>query len=212
MYRVGGRIQKSNLPFETKHPALLPGSHPLTRVLILYTHNKLAHAGRLTIMNHLRQKFWIPSAQKTIKSVLDKCLLCFRYQTREGTTQLYGQLPSARVNPTRLFAHTGVDLAGPYLLRPFTGRGGKYKVWIVLFTCLATRAIHLEIASSLSQFGFLLAFRRFIARRGKPSVMYSDNGTNFVGANSHLQGIQARQTTAKALSESLLPGLVLDEI
>jgi len=70
-------------------------------------------------------------------------------------------------NATRPFQHTGVDLCGPYELRPFTGRNGKFKVWVALFTHMATRAIHLEIVSTLSQFGFLLAFRRFISRRGK---------------------------------------------
>jgi hypothetical protein len=209
--RVGGRLERSDLPFPTMHPALLPGNHPLVRALILHSHILLAHAGRLSVHNHLRQKFWIPNATKSIKSVIDKCLLCFRYHA-QSTTQLMGQLPAARVNATRPFLHTGVDFFGPYELRTFTGRTGKYKVWTALFTCMATRAIHLELVSTLSQFGFLLAFRRFISRRGKPTHMYSDNGTNFVGANNHLQQVRSRQVTSQALTSALIPDLELDQI
>lgn len=99
IFRVGGRLQKSNLPPVTKNPALLPCSHPLVRAIILYT-----HAGRMTIHNHLRQKFWIPNALKSIKAIIHKCLLCFRYNTH-CASQLMGQLPSALTGWSRACHH-----------------------------------------------------------------------------------------------------------
>lgn len=209
--RVGGRLRHAGLPYETRNPALLPVGHPLVKALILQTHQTLGHAGRLTVHNHLRQKFWIPNAVKSIKSIQDKCLVCHRYNA-QSEVQLMGQLPAPRVNASRPFLHTGVDLCFPFQLRNFTGRGGRFKVWVSLFTCLATRAIHLEIVSSLSQFGFLLAFRRFISRRGIPTVMYSDNGTNFVGANNHLTNVMARRLITQGLANTLLLSLDLDRI
>ncbi|CAG7818965.1 unnamed protein product [Allacma fusca] len=125
--------------------------------------------------------------------------------------QIMAQLPAFRVKTlSRPFVHTGVDLAGPYHLKNFTGnRGGRFKVWICLFTCMASRAVHLELVSSMSYQGVLLAFRRFIARRGLPSNMYSDNGTNFVGASNFLSGI------VNSLNEEqkrILPDIPLETI
>lgn len=99
-----------------------------------------------------------------------------------------GSLPSARCNPSRPFTHTGLDYAGPIQLRVSKGRGNKsYKGWITVFVCFATKAIHIEAVSDLTSEGFLAAFKRFTARRGLCSDLYSDNGINFVGANTILQ-------------------------
>ncbi|XP_018373144.1 PREDICTED: uncharacterized protein LOC108767666 [Trachymyrmex cornetzi] len=99
-----------------------------------------------------------------------------------------GELPAARVNPSPPFAHIGVDYAGPFNILPFVGRGQKTrKHYVALFVCLATRAVHLEMVEDYSADGFLSAFRRFSSRRGLPRRMYSDNGTNFHGADRELQ-------------------------
>ncbi|GFW21449.1 putative RNA-directed DNA polymerase from transposon X-element [Trichonephila clavipes] len=92
-------------------------------------------------------------------------------------------LPGDRVNDAAVFEVVGVDLAGPLYVK------GGQKSWIVLFTCATYRAVHLELTSSLSTDAFLLSLRRFIARRGRPRVIYSDNGTNFRGAHGELSGI-----------------------
>ncbi|XP_029155640.1 uncharacterized protein LOC114928553 [Nylanderia fulva] len=99
-----------------------------------------------------------------------------------------GDLPSPRVNPSSPFTHTGVDYAGPFLITPFVGKGQKArKNWIALFICLVTKAIHLELVDDYSSAGFISAFRRFAGRRGLPKKLYSDNGTNFHGADRELQ-------------------------
>ncbi|XP_057339392.1 uncharacterized protein LOC130676900 [Microplitis mediator] len=99
-----------------------------------------------------------------------------------------GQLPSARVRPSKAFLHTGIDYAGPVTLKTFQGRGAKtYKGWIAVFVCLATSAIHIEIVTDYSTDAFVAAFRRFTSRRGACSTLYSDCGTNFVGADATLK-------------------------
>lgn len=95
-----------------------------------------------------------------------------------------GPLPSVRLEPfVRPFTYVGVDLFGPYLVK--VGRS-VMKRWVCLFTCLTIRAIHLEVVANLSTDACKKAIRRFIARRGTPQVIYSDNGTNFVGASREL--------------------------
>ena len=99
-----------------------------------------------------------------------------------------GALPAERIKPQRAFSKTGVDYAGPMLLKIGRGRGSKNeKAWIALFVCLVVKAVHLEVVTSLSTEAFLAALKRFIARRGKPNAIYSDNGTNFIGANKELR-------------------------
>lgn len=96
-------------------------------------------------------------------------------------------LPSASVTKSKIFAHTGVDYAGPFDLRLSKHRGrGTFKGFVAVFVCISTKAIHLELASDLSSKSFIAAFKRFTSRRGVCTDIYSDNGTNFVGANREL--------------------------
>ena len=122
-----------------------------------------------------------------VKSCLRKCIICCRWR-HQPPVQLMGTLPRARVIPCRPFIRAGVDYAGPIQVRSGRGRGQKsVKGYIALFICLATKAVHLELVSDGSAETFLAALRRFVARRGICSEMYSDCGTNFVGANRELR-------------------------
>jgi hypothetical protein len=99
-----------------------------------------------------------------------------------------GDLPSSRVVPGRAFLRCGVDYAGPFLLRTLAPRSKtEIKCYLAIFVCFVTRAIHLEVVSSLSTDHFLAALRRFVSRRGRPSDIYSECGTNFVGAGKELR-------------------------
>ena len=92
-------------------------------------------------------------------------------------------LPQDRTSQAPPFAVTGVDFAGPLFSVDFP----KKKLYVCLFTCAVTRAVHLEITESLSLSDFMMALRRFSARRGVPSVIYSDNACTFKGADAYLQ-------------------------
>ncbi|XP_036145322.1 uncharacterized protein LOC118646459 [Monomorium pharaonis] len=139
-------------------------------------------------MSTIRQDYWIIRARSLVRSVIHKCLICIR-ERAAVPTQLMGDLPSMRVSPSpRSFAQCGVDYAGPVQVRAFAGRGvASRKAYIALFVCLATRAIHLELISDYSSPAFLNAYVRFCSRRGLPRIMYSHNGTTFVGAEKELK-------------------------
>lgn len=186
MIRVGGRLENSDLPHAQKHAIVLPAKHNLTRLIIRDEHYRLLHAGPQALLASLRQRYWPLSGRNTIRSVLRHCIVCFKNRPA-STQQLMGSLPAARVTPSRAFFKCGVDYAGPFSMKISRNKSGK--AYLCLFVCLATKAIHLEVAVDLSTPGFLNAFRRFIARRGRPSDMYSDNGTNFVGANNELRDL-----------------------
>ncbi|UYV84003.1 hypothetical protein LAZ67_X000860 [Cordylochernes scorpioides] len=138
LLRVGGRLQRSNLSSNQKHPMILPKKHHITRA-------------------------------RTVE-------------------QIMGNLPPDRVNPSRPFLKTGIDIAGPFGLRPSLIRSKSViKAYVVLFVCFAVKAVHLEMVTSLSTNSFIAALRRFISRRGRPSDIYSDNGTNFKGTQRILR-------------------------
>ena len=99
-----------------------------------------------------------------------------------------GQLPVERVTPGTVFEKVGVDYAGPVLVKYGTVRKPTVlKAYICVFVSLTVKAVHLEVVSSLTSEAFVAALRRFVARRGHPSLIWSDNGTNFVGTNRELR-------------------------
>lgn len=139
------------------------------------------------MLAQIRKTYWILDARNAIRSHIHKCVTCFRYRA-QGMTQLMGILPEPRVTISRPFTHTGVDYAGPLEVLTRRGRGRREitKGYICLFVCLATKSIHLELVGDLTTKAYMSAFSRFAARRGKPSTMYSDNGSTFIGASRQL--------------------------
>lgn len=185
--RVGGRIHRAQIDENQKHPMIIPHNSHLAKLLVADAHNQTLHGGPRLMLTFLQAKYWIIGAKSLVKQYFRKCVKCIRY-TPSNKPQLMGQLPTPRVTPNRAFLFSGVDFAGPINIRASKGRGhSSYKGYICLFICLSTKAVHLEAVSDLSSQGFLAAFRRFGARRGHCSDLYSDNGTNFVGAARELK-------------------------
>ena len=200
--RVGGRLGRSALPAETKHQILLPAKS-LCRLIIADAHLKTFHGGIQLTKAYIRHKFWIPGLRTAVKSHINRCIVCFRFRA-QLSTQLMGSLPPARTVAAHPFAKAGVDFAGPFDVRkqPTTGVGlrrivtnhkrttATLKCWVVVFVCMTTRAVHLDIAHGLSVEAFLEVFTRFISRRGQCLELWSDNGTNFVGTNNELSRVR----------------------
>ncbi|CAH2093312.1 unnamed protein product [Euphydryas editha] len=185
--RVSGRIAQSDTCYDMKHPIIMPGNHHFTKVLIADAHAKTLHGGPQAMLNFLRTKYWILRARERVKKYFRDCTICRRYSTRK-TTPIMGLLPEARLKPSKPFKSTGVDYCGPVLIRFSPGRGAKsYKGYICIFVCMVTRAVHLEAVTDMTAKGFIAAFRRFTARRGHCQDIYSDNGTNFVGADKQMR-------------------------
>ncbi|GFV83556.1 integrase catalytic domain-containing protein [Trichonephila clavipes] len=158
-------------------PIILPSKHLAVRRFIAQEHLVNKHAGTLTLLTILRERFWIVKGKRTVRSVIKECLTCKRQKIKHLEVP-FPPLPKDRTEVAAVFQVSGVDLAGPLLTK------SKQKVWIVLYL---RPNLHLELITSLSTTDFIQAMRRFIARRGRISVMYSDNGTNFTGLNNALR-------------------------
>ncbi|XP_066602498.1 uncharacterized protein [Prorops nasuta] len=192
--RVGGRLTHSALPFPVKHPPILPKTSNLSNLFIQDAHILSLHAGPTLTLGVLLHKVWIIGAIGLVKRHVRACMRCFRSRPRLKNQQM-GNLPSARVTPSRPFSISGLDYAGPFKLRCAKGRGQRsYKGYIALFVCFSTKAVHLEAVGDLSTQSFLAAFRRFVSRRGICKKIYSDNGTNFQGADRELQAMFKRSS------------------
>ncbi|XP_067129092.1 uncharacterized protein [Centruroides vittatus] len=134
-------------------------------------------------------QFWILSGRSVVRNVIHKCVTCVRTRGRTAS-QLMGDLPAPRVQPSRPFTITGLDYAGPYLFKLRGGRGVRSsKCYVAIFVCFSTKAVHLELVSDLSTPTFLAALKRFIARRGKPVKMVSDCASNFKRAGKELKEV-----------------------
>lgn len=189
LLRVGGRLGRAPLDYDQQHPYLLPKNDHLVNCLIDYFHNKNLHTGPHLLISLLRQKYWILSARNIVRKRIKMCNFCFRFRPKAITPSM-ADLPKSRVTEAKAFLECGVDFAGPLYITLGRRRGVKsQKAYICLFVCLVTKAIHIELASDLTTATFLNCFKRFLARRGPCSTMYSDCGTNFIGAKSELREI-----------------------
>uniref|UniRef100_A0A182NT35 Integrase catalytic domain-containing protein n=1 Tax=Anopheles dirus TaxID=7168 RepID=A0A182NT35_9DIPT len=156
----------------------------ITFLLVDKFHRKFPHANRETVVNELRQQYYIPKLRALIARVRNECMIC-RIKHAKAKNPPMAPLPEQRVTPfVRPFTFVGLDYFGPVLVK--VGRSNA-KRWIALFTCLTIRAIHMEVVHSLTTESCVMAVRRFVARRGAPAEIFSDNGTNFQGANNQLK-------------------------
>ncbi|XP_046542848.1 uncharacterized protein LOC124253172 [Haliotis rubra] len=180
---VGGRLRRAEISEDMKHPIILPQKNHVSMLIIRDTHDRLGHVGRNHVLSALRAKYWITRANSAIRSVMNKCVFCRRFKT-PTSTQMMSDLPACRVTPAGPFTYTGIDFFGPHVVK----EGRKcVKRYGVLFTCLSSRAVHIETANSLDTSSFINSLRRFIARRGPVQEIFCDNGTNFVGGARELK-------------------------
>ncbi|XP_072400935.1 uncharacterized protein [Diabrotica undecimpunctata] len=186
LLRVGGRLKNSSFDKDKKHPIVLPSSHHVTKLIFTDLHIASMHAGPQHLLCLMREKYWPIHGKNTAKAIFRNCITCFKARPTSNNP-LMANLPSHRVQPSFPFCYTGVDYAGPFPLKDRRGRGFKgYKGYVCLFICLSTKTLHLELVSDVSTSTFINALRRFVSRRGLPSQIHSDNGTNFVGARNEL--------------------------
>ena len=185
---IGGRLRNAPIPKETKHPLILPKNHHISILIARHYHLTAGHSGLEHVLSLMRERFWVIGARATLKGILKKCVDCRKRQAPIGEQKM-ADLPEHQVTPERPpFTFVGVDCFGPFTIKRARSRVKRYGV---LFTCMTIRAIHLEVAHSLDTDSFLHAMRRFIARRGPPEVMRSDNGGNFVSGEKELRAAVA---------------------
>lgn len=184
--RQKGRLVNSSLPYSQKHPVMLPPSR-VTDMLITHFHLRSMHAGVQQTLALIRERYFIVHCRNRAKYLIDKCVTCARYRAQLMTQQM-SPLPAARSSESRPFSHTGVDYIGPLLMKNGSAKcKNSHKIWVAIFVCFSTRAIHLEICNDYSSKTFLKMFKCFTSRRGVPSDLYSDQATTFKGAYAEMK-------------------------
>ncbi|XP_055523210.1 uncharacterized protein LOC129717359 [Wyeomyia smithii] len=169
--------------YDTRYPVILPKEHIVTRLLVSWYHQEYLHANGETVVNELKQRFHISKLRSLVREVGKGCMKC-KIKKAVLMVPRMASLPAARLQAfTRPFSYVGVDFFGPIAVRV---NRSINKRWIALFTCMTTRAVHLEVVHTLTTESCKMAIRRFIGRRGAPVEIRSDRGTNFVGSSNEL--------------------------
>lgn len=162
----------------------------------------MCHAGPRALTSVISRQYWIVSIRSVLHEILSKCTVCIRFDAKPRPP-IMADLPAARVRPCRPFEHVGVDYAGSLQIRELQLRKSRVcKIYVAVFVCFSVKAIHLEVVTELSSAAFLAAFDRFVARRGVPSDVYSDCGTNFVGADKQLRKLIKGEQSQKVIANS----------
>lgn len=182
LLRVGGRLTNAPIPYNQRHPVILPGDVHLVRNLIRHRHLQLYHGGIQTTTQLLRDRFWIIGGRNAIRAVIHRCIECFRQRGQSASQQMVPLVPS-RVTTSRPFSHISLDYCGPFEVKRSPGRCKTLvKIYVAVFICMATRAIHLQVVEDLTTAAFIDAYLQMAARRGHSTSITSDNAKCFIGA------------------------------
>lgn len=182
-----GRLHNSSLEDTSKYPIFLPSKHYLTYLIVIECHSRVFHSGVTSTISRIRQEYWIPKIRQIVKSIIFKCILCKKLNGKPFAKPKSPPLVQDRVKEAPSFTVTGVDFSGYYHVMSPANPKLEIKVYICLFTCAATRCVHLEVVTDMSLDTLFLAFRRFCSRRSIPQTMISDNGSSFVALNKELK-------------------------
>ena len=173
---------------EGEYPVYLPDDHPYTEKVVEQAHSSSLHGGVAMTMAKMRETYWVPRLRQMTKRVRSRCWGCKKFRVKAYQSPPPGILPSTRTQGSTPFEVLGVDFAGP--IRYHTRKKAEKKAYLALFGCSLTRAVHLELLKSLVLGDFIACLKRFVARRGKPKVIYSDNGSTFKAASTWLKKVE----------------------
>ena len=186
--RVGGRLRRATLEFGEKHPVLIPKKNHVADLMTRHYHRQVHHQGRQITHGAIRQAgYWLIGGHNTVARELNKCVTCKKLRG-PVIQQRMADLPADRTEVAPPFTNVGFDVFGPWMIRSRMTRGGaaNSNSWGLVFTCLSSRAIHIELLESMDASSFICALRRFFALRGPVSILRCDRGTNFIGGKSEL--------------------------
>ena len=183
--RIGGRLSRSDLAYDTKHPIIMPKESHVSLLLLEHAHKSTGHLGRNAMIANSRENYWIIGAAGLSKRITGKCVTCRKYRAKT-LDQKMADLPKDRVSmDEKAFRSIAIDYCGPIKIK--YGHRKTVNRWIMVAVCMKSRAVHLELVSSLDASSCINAIRRLMGRRGHVSIIWSDNGTAFVGAKGELK-------------------------
>jgi len=192
----GGRMKNAEMDKQAKNPILLPKSDYFTTLIIRVIHQRIQHGGVSATVAALRQTYWIPSARQQVRAILRQCVRCKIINGLPYASPDPAPLPKERVWNMEPFTGTGVDLTGALTVKSEADHSINIKVYIALFTCTSSRAVHLEVVEDLSADKFLDALRRFSNRKSTPRIIFSDNATNFQSSAAIIRKLMESQSVS----------------
>ncbi|KAJ8353169.1 hypothetical protein SKAU_G00207360 [Synaphobranchus kaupii] len=188
LIRVGGRLKHAQLPAAEKNPVILPKDGHISLLLTRHHHEQVKHQGRHLTEGAIRSAgLWILGGKTLINLVLHKCITCRKLRGKLEEQRM-SDLPPERLKTCPPFTYVGLDVFGPWSVTARRTRGGQAesKRWAIMFTCMSSRAVHLEVIEAMDTSSCINALRRFFTLRGPAKQLHSDCGTNFVGACKEL--------------------------
>ena len=174
LYECRGRIQGD-------YPIYLPDDALLSKRLVLHARLQTLHGGVSLTMEKIREKCWIPHLRRLTKRVINECVECKRFQVTALANPPTGNLPKERTEGSVPIKSIGVDFAGP--IKYFSKNKSEMKAYILIFACSSTRAVYLNLLPDQTTEHLLRSLKRFVARRGRPEKIFSDNGRTYVSAS-----------------------------
>ena len=159
LWRCGGQLANADLPYLTRHPALLPKKHHFTILIVKNAHERVLHNG---VRETLRSRYWVIWGRRLVKSIIHRCFICCKFEGKAHHVPTSPLLPEFCVKEEPSFMYTGVDFAGPLYVRR-TSIQESTKVWVCLYTCCVVRAVHLDHVPDMTAPAFIRSFKRFIA-------------------------------------------------
>ncbi|XP_055615002.1 uncharacterized protein LOC129761309 [Toxorhynchites rutilus septentrionalis] len=201
--RVRGRTGTcSFINYDAVNPIILPRNHHVTHLIVLHYHRKYHHQNHNTVLNEIRQRYRIPRLKSVYATIRKSCQKCMNERVVPQPPAMSDLAPSRLAACSRPFTHMGVDYFGPIMV---SANRKTEKRWVLIATCLTIRAIHLQIAHTLSTDSCIMALHNVIGRRGAPAVIYSDQGTNFRGAHRELKAVLANLDQQRLIAEFTTP-------
>lgn len=200
IWRCGGRLSNADIMYSAKYPIILSREHPLSVLIVRHAHERVFHNGVRETLAEVRSNYWIPQGRSFVRKLLFKCTICRRYGALHYSVPPPPPLPRFRVQQEPPFTFAGVDFAGPLYVKGSPPSNREQKVWICLFTCCVVRAVHLEIVINLSVLSFIRCLKRFMARRGLPRRIVSDNAKTFKGADKFIRQVTSHHDVMEYLS------------
>ena len=197
--RCQGRLGNSELTDSAKYPILLDTCHYLITLVVWRCHERVMHGGVKETLTELRSNFWIVRGRYFIRSLLFRCTVCKKFEGKPYKVPQAPPLPSYRVKEAPAFSYIGLDYVGPLFVKSTSDE--ERKVWICWFTCCSTRAVHFEVVPNMTSEAFLRCFRRFVARRSRPSLVVSDNAKTFKSASKELEKITNDPSVVKYFAQ-----------
>ena len=195
VYRCKSRLNNAAVSYNFKFPVLLDKSHAFTKLLILNLHNRLLHAGTQQTLLSLREQFWVPQARKLINFIINRCIRCQKLFKQPYSPVVMPDLPEFRLEECPPFSHVGIDFCGPFLVKfPKLNKKDQSepalkKIYVCVFSCAVSRAIHFEYTYGMTMDEFIKCFRRFTSIRNIPCFIYSDNFSTFKKSDKDLHAV-----------------------